>query len=410
MGRLGQGPGATLLLAMSDPQAAPLLLRDLTSLRLGGPPGRLVTAGSPEAIATALASIPTPDDPRSVLVLGGGTNVIIADDGFAGTVVRVAGGSITATPGDDDGVVEFAVDAGVDWDHFVATTVEHGCRGVEMMSGVPGSVGASPIQNIGAYGQQVADVIERVEVIDRSTLEPAIVTADECRFGFRTSRFKTDWNGRYVVTRVHLALAAVATSPPEPSTYVDIERAFARSGRSPVDVGERRDAVLATRRTKSMLIDPSDPNARSVGSFFINPTVDTDLARQLAEQFQTLGLNVQYLEGRNGATRSDRTRIPAAHLLRYAGFHPGDSWGPVKLSDKHVLALVANPGATATDVWMVGHAMQARVRDLTGIELHFEATFIGDYPAFDAAAFERTYSYEPGPDVEPAWLSSYRSP
>lgn len=402
---------------MSDPQAAaPVLLRDLTSLRLGGPAGRLVTAGSPEAIAAAMATIPAVEDPRSVLVLGGGTNVIIADDGFSGTVLRVAGGSISvsgsadgaATTGSADGVVEFAVDAGVDWDHFVATTVEHGCRGVEMMSGVPGAVGASPIQNIGAYGQQVADVIDRVEVIDRTTLEPSMVTADECRFGFRSSRFKTDWAGRFVVTRVHLRLTAVAASPPAPSTYVDIERYFERTGRSPVDVGERRDAVLATRHTKSMLIDPDDPNARSVGSFFINPTVDTDLARQLAERFQTMGLNVQYLEGRNGATRSDRTRIPAAHLLRYAGFHPGDSWGPVKLSDKHVLALVANPGATAADVWMVGHAMQARVRELTGIDLHFEATFIGDYPAFDPAAFERTYTYEPGPDVEPAWLSSYR--
>ncbi len=394
--------------------ASPALLADLTSLRVGGPASTLVSAGGPDDIAAALDRVATTDpagpgrpaDPAALLVLGGGTNVIVSDDGFAGTVLRVTGGA-SSWHARSDGTVEVAVDAGVEWDDLVAASVARGLTGIELMSGIPGSVGASPIQNIGAYGQQVADVISRVEVIDRRDRAASSIDAEEIGFGFRHSNFKDAWRDRFVVTRVHLRLHSTDVAPPRPSTYVDIERHFAHSGASPTDVAARRRAVLDTRRAKSMLLDPRDADARSVGSFFINPTVPTDLAVALAARFETLGLAVHYLEG-HGAVPPERTRIPAAHVLRAAGFHPGDRWGPVATSTKHVLALVTRPGATANDVWQVANAIRARAAAETGVELAFEATFLGEFPPFDAAAFEQTYPYEPAPDVEPAWLSSYR--
>ena len=203
--------------------------------------------------------------------------------------------------------VELVVDAGVEWDDFVAQAVEMGCRGVEMMSGIPGRVGAAPLQNIAAYGQQVCDVIEAVGVIDRQTLEESGLGVDECEFGFRTSRFKRDWRDRFVVTHVRFRLPLASSSPPKPSTYVDVERYFERTGLSPTDLAARRQAVLDIRRSKSMVLDPDDPMTRSVGSFFVNPEVPVELARELTERFKTMGLRVQYLEGK--AKAAPRRRV-----------------------------------------------------------------------------------------------------
>lgn len=396
---------------MSDPDPAggagsAVVLARFTSLQVGGPAPAVFEAGDPEGIRAVLTEVGA-DHATSLTVLGGGTNVIISDDGLAGPVLRVAGGSIEWSDL-GDGIVEATVDAGVDWDRFVEASVDRDLTGVELMSGIPGSVGASPIQNIGAYGQQVADVIDRVEAIDRADLSATTLPAAACGFGFRHSRFKAEWRDRYVVTRVHLRLRSARANPPTPSTYVDIARHFEGTDTSPTDVTARRDAVLATRRTKSMLLDPADPDARSVGSFFINPTVPTALAVELATRFRTLGLPVHYLEG-HGEVPPERTRIPAAHVLRASGFHPGDSWGPVGLSSKHVLAMVTRPGATATDVWNVGHAIRSQVRTATGVDLNFEATFVGEFPPFDATRFDTEYPYVAAPDVEPDWLKSYRS-
>lgn len=157
-----------------------------------------------------------------------------------------------------------------------------------------------------------------------------------------------------------------------------------------------------------MLVDDADPNARSAGSFFVNPTVPVDLATTLAEEFQTIGLSVQYLEGRGRGAVDGQQRIPAAHILRFAGFNPGDSWGPVGLSAKHVLALVTRPGATAADVWHVANHMRNRAEEATGVRLSFEPTFLGTFPPAVTSEFEDRYPYEPGPSVEPAWLTGYR--
>ena len=306
--------------------------------------------------------------------------------------------------------VEFVVDAGVEWDHFVAQAVGMGCGGVEMMSGIPGRIGAAPLQNIAAYGQQVCDVIESVGVIDRQTLEEQELSVDECEFGFRTSRFKRDWRDRFVVTHVRFHLPSAEASPPKPSTYVDVERYFERTGLSPTDLGARRQAVLDIRRSKSMVLDPDDPMTRSVGSFFVNPEVPIKLARELTERFKTIGLRVQYLEGKaKTAPDGSRQRVPAAHLLRSSGFRPGDRWGPVGLSERHVLALVTHDGATASDVWQVANFLRQRVLESTGVELQNEAVFIGEFPDFDLDAFLARYDYRRASAEEPEWLAGYRS-
>jgi UDP-N-acetylmuramate dehydrogenase len=384
-------------------------LRDLTSLRVGGPAGRLVTASGRRELLDALAAL-TPAERADLLVLGGGSNLVVADAGVAGVVLRLDGGQVDVRRAPDG--IELDVDAGVGWDDLVAQTVELGGTGLEMMSGIPGRVGAAPIQNIAAYGQQVCDATTSVEVVDRATLEVHDLAADECGFGFRTSRFKGEWRDRFVIARVRLRLADATVAPPAPSTYVDIETHFARSGGDPTDVAARRAAVLATRRTKSMVLDPDDPLTSSAGSFFVNPTVPAALADELAERFGTQRLRVQYLEGAATggapAPASATRRIPAAHLLRAAGFNAGDAWGTVQLSDKHVLALVTRPGATALDVWNVGSFVRHQVERTTGVALAFEPVFVGAFPPFDLERFLAAYAYEPASGEEPAWLAGYR--
>jgi UDP-N-acetylmuramate dehydrogenase len=376
-----------------------------TSLRVGGPIGDVVEVASSEGLIGVLRSIGK-RDPSCLLVVGGGTNLVVSDEGFPGTVLRLVGG--TCVREDGHGEVGFIVDGGVNWDDFVVQTLASGCTGVEMMSGIPGTVGAAPIQNIAAYGQQVADAIDWVEVIERQTLRVRRLDGSRCGFAFRTSSFKTEWRNRYIVSRVRFRLARAQDRPPSPSTYVDIERYFARTGTSPTVPAERRRAVLAARGTKSMLLDEMDDLSRSVGSFFVNPLVSQNLAESLANRYRTSGMSVQYLEG-PGADLSGRRRIPAAHLLRFSGFRPGDSWGRVKLSEKHLLALVACPGATATDIWLVGSYLRERVFEKTAVQLDFEAVFVGDFPPFGMSTFQGMYDYTPSADVEPEWINRLRT-
>jgi UDP-N-acetylmuramate dehydrogenase len=377
---------------------------DLTSLRVGGPIGRLERVTDAEALVGALQRVDD-RDPSHLLVLGGGTNVIVSDDGFPGTVVVVSGGHIASDAHSDH--VDFTADAGVDWDHFVQATLDAGCSGAEMMSGIPGTVGAAPMQNIAAYGQQVADIITAVEVIDRASLARRWIAAEACDFRFRSSRFKDAWPDIPVTARVRFRLPTAQSSEVLPSTYIDVVKYFERTGESPVDLHARRRAVLTSRGTKSMLLDDSDPLARSVGSFFVNPTVPVALAEQLADRYRTRDLRVNYLESRS-EQREGMRRVPAAHVMRAAGFRPGDSWGPVRLSDKHLLALVACDGATATDVWRIGHYLRERVHTATDVLLNFEATFIGTFPDAAVDAVTDDYVFVPGPDHEPQWLDAYR--
>jgi UDP-N-acetylmuramate dehydrogenase len=383
------------------------MLREYTSLRVGGPAKRLLRVESHDELIEAVKHLgDTSED--SLLVLGSGTNVVVSDDGFDGTVLILAGGEIRADVTSAGTECRFVIDAGVSWDTFVTKAVELGCSGVEMMSGIPGCVGAAPMQNIAAYGQQVCDVIESVEAIDRSSVRTELIPAEECAFEFRSSRFQTEWSGRFLITRVHFRLKSAAEAPPAPSEYVDIQRYFDQHNESPIDVNARRQAVLDTRHTKSMLLDANDPDARGVGSFFVNPSVTTEIARALAERFDTMKLRVDYLEGKQRQAAAGRQRVPAAYVLRWSGFNPGDRWGPIKLSRKHVLALVTTPGASATDVWNVGNYIRERVHEDLGFYLDFEPTFVGRFPEFERATFDATYPCDRAPAIEPTWLTSYR--
>lgn len=406
---------------------APWTFAPNTSLGVGGPAGRVLRAVGPADITGTLSKLPDRGT-DALLIFGGGTNALVSDDGFDAMVLVVNGGSVETVPSGDPSSVDFVVDSGVGWDQFVVETITAGCSGLELTSGIPGTVGAAPIQNIAAYGQQVCDAITSVGVVERTTLKLDEVSADDCRFGYRTSRFKGEWRDRFVITHVRFRLAIAGSRSLAPSTYGDIVKHFQRTGDDPADVAARRRAVLAVRASKSMLADPDDPMARSAGSFFMNPEVPDALAHDLARRFQAAGLQVQYLEGQadrrtgpgpaHNATPTgsgeptspvaQRRRVPAAHLLRASGFHPGDRWGLVQLSDRHVLALVTRPGATATDVWMVGHHIRHRVEEETGVRLHFEPVCIGAFPDFDPVAFERRYRYQPAAAVEPDWLVGQR--
>ncbi len=378
-------------------------LAPLTTLGVGGPAERFFRIRRREEIVSSFAVADLRGE--HLTVLGGGSNVVIADAGLAGTVVQIEGGSMGRRRIGEE-AIEWTVDAGVDWDAFVLATVEAGAVGVELLSGIPGTVGAAPVQNVAAYGQQVCDVITAVGVFDRTSGQTGEVPPDECGFGFRTSRFKHgDWAGRAAITHVRFRLPLAVAAPPAASTYGDLVRWFDANGGDPTDVATRRAATLAVRGAKSMVIDPADPMSRSAGSFFVNPEVPAGTADALIERFARDGLDVQYLEGRRAA-HPDATvrRIPAALLLRAAGFRPGDSWGTVQLSDRHVLAIVACEGATADDIWQLSWLIRGRVAAETGVELQPEPQFLGEFAEADPAAFEASHPFSPGPDTTPAWL------
>ena len=378
-------------------------LAPLTTLGVGGPATRFFAISRREEIVAAFAVADLRGEP--LWVLGGGSNVVIADAGLPGTVVQITGGSMGRRLIGDD-TVEWTVDAGVAWDDFVAATVDAGATGVELLSGIPGTVGAAPVQNVAAYGQQVCDVITAVGVYDRTSGQTGEVPPDQCGFGFRTSRFKHgDWAGRAGITHVRFRLPLASAAPPAASTYGDLVRWFDAHGGEQTDVVARREATLAVRRAKSMVIDPADPMSRSAGSFFVNPEVPAGTADALIDRFASAGLDVQYLEGRRAADPGANVRrIPAALLLRAAGFRAGDSWGTVQLSDHHVLAMVAREGASADDLWQLSWLIRERVEAETGVELQPEPQFLGDFADPDPAMFEARHRFSPGAESEPAWL------
>lgn len=380
-------------------------LAELTTLRVGGPAEHLAKAARREDIVGALLMAASRGEQR-VLVLGGGSNVVVSDAGLPGTTLHVTGGATGKRRGRDD-TVEFTVDAGVHWDDLVRATIEVGAGGIELLSGIPGTVGAAPVQNVAAYGQQVCDVIEAVGTYDMATATLSERPPGECGFGYRTSRFKDDWLDHMVITHVRFRLPLAAAHRPDPPTYGDLVRHFDTNGGDPTDLDDRRSAVLAVRGAKSMVLDASDPMTRSAGSFFMNPQVPATLADDLIERFAARGLDVQYLEGQRAAHPDASTRrVPAALVLRAAGFHPGDQWGPVQLSDKHVLAIVTHDGATADDVWQLSHLIRARVAEATGVELHPEARFVGEFAEPNPTGFSARHPFTPGTDVDPGWLRS----
>jgi UDP-N-acetylmuramate dehydrogenase len=336
-------------------------LSALTTFAIGGPARYFIEAKSEAALVEAIHRAREKDLP--VFILGGGSNLLVSDAGFAGLVIKVA---ILGIEWDQDRDRTFVrAGAGEDWDHLVRLCVDRDLGGVECLSGIPGSVGGTPVQNVGAYGQDVSDVVVSLRAYDREADSLVELTRADCRFAYRTSLFNTTAKNRYVVSSVTYALAAHA----EPAVrYPDVKRAF--EGRSaPPTLPEVRSAVREIRAGKAMLLTPGDPDCRSAGSFFKNPILDEQQFRSLQT---AAGDGVPRYPAAPG-----KVKTAAAWLIEHAGFSKGYCDGAVGLSSKHTLAVVNRGGGTAADVLKLAREIRTRVKDRFGVTLEPEPVFVG---------------------------------
>jgi len=333
-------------------------LAEHTTLRIGGPADTLVVARTEEELIDAVRQADAESTP--VLIVSGGSNMLVADEGFRGTAVVVATQGV-ATHESPLGVT-LKVAAGEPWDSLVGLTVDMGWHGVEMLSGIPGLVGAAPVQNIGAYGAEVASAITKVQVFDRRTGSMTFFTHDECHFGYRTSVFKEE-HDRYVVLTVYLHLDLGSSSTPV--AYAELAHQLGVEIGARVPLADARRAVLDLRRGKGMVLDESDHDTWSAGSFFTNPIISPDVAGFLPPEAPRF-------------PQPDGTiKTSAAWLIDHAGFHKGYGTGPAALSTKHVLALTNRGGATASDVLTLARTIRDGVRATYGITLEPEPTLVG---------------------------------
>ena len=327
-----------------------------TTLGLGGPAATMVTAYDETEVVEALRTATGP-----VLVLGGGSNLVVADEGFAGTVVRIASQGRTATADADAVLLEVA--AGEAWDALVASTVDQQLAGIECLAGIPGLVGATPVQNVGAYGQDVSMTVVSVRAYDRTRDE--VVTIHDCGFGYRWSRFKAEAQ-RWVVLAVTYRLERSVRSAPV--RYAELARTLGVQVGGTAPLTEVRDAVLALRRGKGMVLDPADPDTRSAGSFFTNPLLDAEDLQALRDR----GFDPPTFPDGSG-----RVKVSAAWLIERAGFGKGHFDGSAGISSKHTLALVNRGGATTEDLLTVARAVRDGVREVFGVALVPEPVLVG---------------------------------
>jgi UDP-N-acetylmuramate dehydrogenase len=339
-------------------------LAPLSTLGVGGDAAWFVRAETAADIAAAHRWCA--DRKASLFVLGGGSNLVIADEGIDALVVQMALRGVDFVSDGRDTVLRAG--AGEAWDDVVAATVARGLAGFECLSGIPGSVGGTPIQNVGAYGQEVSNTLQEVTVFDRRTGQTLAMSAADCRFGYRMSRFKSDDAGRFVVCDVRFRLRP---GPPT-VTYPDVIAHLEKAGLTSPDVAAVRGAVLAIRRRKGMVLDASDPDTRSVGSFFMNPVVTAADHARLASSSGGPAPGFVLPGG--------EVKLPAAWLIERAGFARGHVSGAVGLSTKHPLAIVNRGGATARDVLDFAGRIKRQVADRFGIMLRPEPVFAGFDP------------------------------
>jgi UDP-N-acetylmuramate dehydrogenase len=337
-------------------------LAPLTTIGIGGPARFFFRAKTVDDVREALAWAANRE--LAVFILGGGSNLLISDDGFDGLVLHVDLRGITVESEDRYAMIHVA--AGEPWDDFVHFAVTRGYAGIECLSGIPGSTGATPIQNVGAYGQDVSATIVRVEVLDRTRDRVITLTNQECRFGYRSSVFKNDDRDRYVVVAVTFRLLVGGSATiryPELQTYIT-ERRITTD-----DLRGVRASVIAIRKRKGMVIDPTDPDTRSDGSFFMNPV----LTLEQYEAFARIAPDApHYPSGEEG----EDVKLSAAWLIEHAGFTKGFALGNVGLSSKHTLAVINRGGGTAREVVELVELIQGKVRETFGVELHPEPNFI----------------------------------
>ena len=343
-------------------------LAPLTSLELGGPAGSLVTIADVRDAVEAVRWARRRRQP--VTVLGGGSNVVVADAGVSGLVLNVALGGLDYRH--EGGAVFVTAGAGEVWDDVVAESTARGLAGIECLSGVPGLVGATPIQNVGAYGQEVGDVVESVRVLDLETLEDHGLSAAECRFAYRDSVFRRN-PGRWLVLEVTFRLRPAGAPT---LAYGDLQRALASRDAMPT-VAEVREAVLDLRRSKSMVLDPKDPNRRSVGSFFVNPVMAIDDLAGADRCGRASGVLIGGDEVPTFEIGEGFVKVPAGWLIEKAGFRKGMRRGRVGISSAHALALVHYGGGTAGDLIALAREIRDGVRRAFGIDLRPEPVFLG---------------------------------
>ncbi|MFM1789086.1 MAG: hypothetical protein RLZZ12_435 [Actinomycetota bacterium] len=334
-------------------------LRDYTSLHLGGPAKKFVHVKSEEELVSAVKEADAAGE--KVLIIGGGSNVLIGDEGFDGTVIRVeTKGNSYHVDACSGGMITVA--AGEDWDEFVEWILGKGFVGLETLSGIPGTIGASPIQNIGAYGHEVSEVIARVRTWDRKAGAYKTFSNSECGFEYRSSIFKRE-KDRYVIIDVTFQLKNGEMSLP--IKYEELARALNVKLEERVLVDQVRKAVLSLRALKGMLLDKKDHDTWSAGSFFVNPIVSADIAATLPD------------DAPRWPQADGRVKTSAAWLMERAGVKKGEAHNGAGISTKHVLALVNNGSATAADIADLARNAHARVKEKFGIDLEPEVQFVG---------------------------------
>jgi UDP-N-acetylmuramate dehydrogenase len=361
-------------------------LAEHTTLRLGGPARRFTVASSVADLVAAVTAADRAGEP--LLVLGGGSNLVIADAGFPGVVVGVGYAGLAFAASQDG--VEVTAAAGQDWDEMVHRCLAEGMSGIECLSGIPGSAGATPIQNVGAYGQEVAETITAVRAFDRLAAEVVRLGPADLGFGYRTSMFKRQAaaggggdvaagigpgaaTGRFVVLDVTFALAPSPLSAPV--RYTELARLLGVTEGSRVPAVDARSAVLELRRGKGMVLDDADPDTRSAGSFFTNPVVPATVFGELSARLPDSAGLPHWPAG------SDAVKLSAAWLIEHAGFSRGfrlpDDPDGARISTKHTLALT-NPGGTSTaSLIRLARVIRDGVRDAFGVELAAEPTLVG---------------------------------
>jgi len=339
-------------------------LAPLTTLKVGGPARYFIEARSIAEVGDAVEFARSQN--LSLLVMGGGSNLVIADAGWPGLALKMG------IPGIDehseDGKSVFEVGAGEEWDRFVARAVARNCAGVECLSGIPGSVGGTPVQNVGAYGQEVAETIKSVLTFDLKDNQVRELCNEACGFRYRTSIFNTDQRGRYIILRVIYGLTPGGAPCLE---YADLKKHFAGWRERPT-LADTREAVRRIRAAKAMLITPGDEDCRSAGSFFKNPVLTSEQYRELTERATAKNLHIPTYP----ALEAQR-KVSAAWLVEHSGFNKGYTSGRVGISRKHALAIVNRGEASAGEILALQEHIRQRVEEIWGIRLEPEPVFVG---------------------------------
>jgi UDP-N-acetylmuramate dehydrogenase len=340
-------------------------LAPLTTFQIGGPAQYFVEATSLADVQDAVAFAHSKNLP--LFILGGGSNLLVSDTGWPGLVLKIGISGIERRAGFHDGKVLFDVGAGEAWDRFVSQAVVAKCAGVECLSGIPGNVGGTPVQNVGAYGQEVSQTIDSVEVLDMKDGLVRELCNDACGFSYRSSIFNTTERGRFIILRVTLSL----TPDGEPYLeYGDLKRHFAGRETRP-NLAETREAVRHIRARKGMLIVEGDADCRSAGSFFKNPVVSAEQHENLRKRAEAMKLAIP-----SYPALEKNMKVSAAWLVEHSGFSRGFGFGHVGISSKHALALVNRGGATAAEILALKDQIQQRVEEIWGVRLETEPVFV----------------------------------